>query len=141
MKALSVLPPWWWFILHGGKDIENRDWPSYFRGTIYLHVGKTFEYEEIVMDAWTVANRMPGVKLPPAIDPDNFMPWIMELRRSSGCIVGKVDITGCVTSSSSPWFFGKYGFTLANPVAFARPIPFRGMPGLFHVPDGIELAA
>lgn len=36
MKALSVRAPWWWFILHAAKDIENRDWSTRFRGTVYL---------------------------------------------------------------------------------------------------------
>ncbi|MFC5861072.1 ASCH domain-containing protein [Acidicapsa dinghuensis] len=143
MKALSVLPPWWWFILHGYKDIENRSWPTNYRGTVYLHVGKTFEYEEIVEDLWTIFNRMPGVKLPgaDAIDSNNFVPFVMNLKCAAGCIVGKVDIVGCVRESPSPWFEGKFGFQLANPVAFALPVPWRGMPGLFDVPSSIELAS
>jgi hypothetical protein len=55
-----------------------------------------------------------------------------ELR---GAIVGKVDIVGCVPYSSSPWFFGRYGFVLKNPVAFSRPVPFKGELGFFDVPD------
>ena len=26
MKALTIKQPWAWAILHGGKDIENRNW-------------------------------------------------------------------------------------------------------------------
>ena len=137
MKALSVLPPWWWFILHGYKDIENRDWRTSFRGTVYLHVGKTFHYEEIVDDIWMISHRMPDARVPESFT-TGVAPFVMDLKLSAGCLVGKVDIVGCVTESSSPWFFGKYGFQLANPVALPRPIPFRGMPGLFDVPEDIE---
>lgn len=28
MKAISVRQPWAWLIIHGGKDIENRDCPN-----------------------------------------------------------------------------------------------------------------
>lgn len=132
MKALSVRSPWWWFILHAGKDIENRDWPTRFRGRIYLHAGKWFNEEEVYYD-W-----MFGAGL--VTKPDCFPSGIEldDLKRSCGCIVGKVDIVDCVMLSSSPWFFGKYGFVLRNPVIFAQPIPFKGMLGFFEVPDGIE---
>ena len=52
-----------------------------------------------------------------------------------GCIVGTVDIIDCVQESDSPWFFGKYGFVLANPVALESPIPLKGALGFFDVPD------
>jgi hypothetical protein len=66
-----------------------------------------------------------------------------EMRAAGGCIVGKVDIVDCVTANSgvaasrSPWFFGRYGFVLANPIAFAAPIPCKGALGFFTVPDEV----
>jgi hypothetical protein len=30
-------PPWWSWILEGGKDIENRSWSTDYRGTILVH--------------------------------------------------------------------------------------------------------
>ena len=30
-----------------------------------------------------------------------------------------------------------YGWVLANPQAFAEPVPWRGRPGLFEVADGV----
>ena len=50
MKALSIRAPWWFAILHFGKDIENRTWATNFRGTVYLHAGKWFEREEVAWD-------------------------------------------------------------------------------------------
>mgnify|MGYP006363525131 CR=1 FL=1 len=34
MKALSIRAPWWWAILYAGKDIENREWATRFRGPV-----------------------------------------------------------------------------------------------------------
>ena len=34
MKALSIRQPWAWAIINAGKDIENRQWPTKFRGSI-----------------------------------------------------------------------------------------------------------
>ena len=128
MKGLSVRAPWWWAILHLGKDIENRDWYTNFRGTVYLHAGKFWKPEEIDEDvddiAFIMGDKMEGVDFPPA-----------NLRDGCGCIVGKVDIVDCVKKSESRWFFGDYGFVLRNPIAFPRPIPFKGALGFFDVPD------
>ena len=40
MKALSIRQPWAWLIIHGGKDIENRCWPTKFRGRMLIHAAK-----------------------------------------------------------------------------------------------------
>lgn len=128
-KALSVRAPWWWSILRGGKDIENRDWWTGYRGPVLLHASKWWRTIE-VLDDLSFAGPLAEQSGAPKVT--------MEMiRPHGGCIVGMVDIVGCVTSSTSPWFFGPYGFQLANPVAFAEPIPCRGMLGFFGVPDGV----
>jgi len=128
MKALSVRAPWWWAILHLGKDIENRDWPTGFRGTIYLHASKHWSRREIEEDAYdirNICNSETGV-----IPFDEVLP-------GCGCIVGSVEIVDCVSESRSPWFFGRYGFVLAHPIAYRKPIPFKGALGFFEVPDAL----
>jgi hypothetical protein len=62
-KAISVRAPWWWFILHEKKDIENRDWSTNFRGTVYLHSSKWFSKPKVIEDAhlavaWPGSNRL-----------------------------------------------------------------------------------
>jgi hypothetical protein len=49
-QAISIRAPWWLFILHGGKDVENRDWPTRFRGTVYLHSSSWWRGSEIFED-------------------------------------------------------------------------------------------
>ena len=34
MRALSIKQPWSWLIVHGHKDIENRDWSTQLRGRV-----------------------------------------------------------------------------------------------------------
>lgn len=133
MKALSVRAPWWWFILHAGKDIENRDWPTKFRGTIYLHASKWYVHQDVVDDVY-FAERTCGIQ------PYSTNPY-EHLKPNGGCIVGKVDIVDCVEESDSPWFSGRYGFVLKNPVPFAKPIPLKGALGFFEVPDESTHAA
>ena len=40
---------------------------------------------------------------------------------------------GCVHESDSPWFEGPHGFVLRNPLAYEKPIPYRGKLGFFEV--------
>ncbi len=124
MKAISIRQPWAWLIIHGGKDIENRDWSTAVRGPVLVHASKGMtrsEYQE------AADNYDPG-----DIGPD--LPPFEALER--GGIVGQVEIVGCANKSTSPWFSGKFGFVLANP----KPLPFRpyrGMLGFFEVPDPV----
>lgn len=129
-KALSVRAPWWWLILHGGKDIENRDWPTNYRGTVLIHASKWWRTIEVLEDmswGYPLAQRHCGRRFTAEDD----------IRPFGGCIVGMVDIVGCVSASDSPWFFGDYGFHLADPVAFREPIPCKGALGFFTVPPDV----
>lgn len=123
MKALSILQPWAWLIVQGHKDIENRNWKDWnpglkFRGEFLIHAGKGFDKE---FD-WLMAEEI--LKC--------YMPAPASADYQRGGIIGIAEITGCVTESDSPWFFGPYGFTIKN----ARPLPFmpyKGQLGFFDV--------
>lgn len=122
--ALSIRQPWAWLILYAGKDIENRDWPTKFRGRVLIHASKTCtkrEYED-AMDFMTDRQILQGIGM--------NIPSIKGMDR--GGIVGSVEIVDCVTRSDSPWFTGQYGFVLRNP----KPMPFipwKGRLGFFNV--------
>lgn len=120
MKALSIRQPWAWLILHGGKNIENREWSTKFRGWFLIHASKGMTRDEYDAAEW-MANEN-GVKLPP----------FETLER--GGIVGMAKLGNCVTGSDSPWFVGRYGFVLDE----VKPLPFqplKGALGLFDVPN------
>lgn len=40
IPILSIRQPWADLIVSGKKDIENRSWPTKFRGSFYIHAGK-----------------------------------------------------------------------------------------------------
>jgi hypothetical protein len=128
MKALSIRAPWWWFILHAGKDIENRDWPTKFRGTVYVHASKWWSKSAVIEDAHVAMDCYERADVPCKAE----MKW-EAMKARGGCIVGTVDIVDCVSESKSPWFFGQYGFVLANPRALPEPIPCKGALGFFDV--------
>ena len=126
MKALSVRQPWAWLIIHGGKDIENRTWPTKFRGQSLIHAAKGMtrhEYETVEGDLLCHAGTA-AVDLPP----------YEELAR--GGIIGSVEVVDCVSASDSAWFAGPYGFVLRSPSPMEF-LPFKGQLGFFEVPDDL----
>ncbi len=143
MKALSIKQPWAWLICKGLKDIENRTWPTNVRGRVYVHAGKTVDVEALLHmeDFPENYNFHLGDKVM-----GDLVSIIEPLR---GAIIGEVDITGCKfrfpdenDNLYSHWHVrGQYGFTLANPVLYDKPIPYRGQLGFFEVefPNPIEV--
>ena len=102
VRALSIRQPWCHHILHDGKDVENRDWPTRYRGWFLVHAGKAL---------------------------DGTLPLALaDVPR--GGIVGAARITDCVSSSDSYWWMGKFGFVLANAVPIPL-VPCKGSLGFF----------
>jgi hypothetical protein len=147
MLALSIRQPWASLILKGGKDIENRDWPTKYRGRILIHAAKGMtraEHEDAIHFA------VQAIQADPRNKDANRRTTLRDLgfdfdALPRGGIVGSVEITACVADSASPWFVGKYGFMLRDP----KPLPFtpwKGQLGFFDVPEAAltqpaELAA
>lgn len=108
MKCLSIRQPWAWIICAGIKDVENRVWPTQFRGEFLVHAGKTIDRDgiEYLKDM--------GFRVP---DP---LP-------TCG-IVGIATIIDCVESSRSKWFGGPFGFVIKD----AYPVKFAPLPGMLR---------
>lgn len=124
MRCLSIRQPWAWCIIHAGKDIENRDWPTRVRGRVLIHASKGMtrhEWHDCLSTLHAISVERP---FPSGL----ALPSFSELER--GGIVGEVEITDCVDRSDSPWFFGRYGFVLRNPVALPFT-PLKGRLGFF----------
>lgn len=119
MKALSVRQPWAWAIFYAGKDIENRGWPTRHRGGLIIHAAKTYDSSghDLLVQRF-------GLTIP-TMDKLKF-----------GGLIGTVNLIDCVTESVSPWFFGPYGFVMAErtPITF---VPCRGALGFFDV-SGVD---
>lgn len=135
MKALSIMQPWAQLIVDGIKPVENRTWPTTFRGSFLIHAGKKFDFEGYI---WLVNN---WYKHGLPLSVGDLFDHKKENDFPRGGIIGQAEIVDCVTSHPSPFFSGPYGFVIAN----AKPIeprPLRGMLGFFEVPwsMAIELA-
>jgi len=112
LKAITVVQPWAWAIAHIGKNIENRPWYTYQRGTIAIHAGKKWWHED----------RMPrGVRQPE--DAEIF----------TGAIIAIADLVDCVDHARSKWFHGPYGWVLDNVRPLKIPVFCSGALGFWKV--------
>ena len=84
VRVLTVRQPWAWAIIQGGKDVENRSWPTKHRGRLLIHAGSAFE-----RDGYETVKRLATV-LPPSAN---------EFVR--GAIIGVVELVDCVQDSDS----------------------------------------
>lgn len=127
MKALSILQPWAWAIVHGTKRIENRTWSTKYRGPLALLAGKSPRL---------LAGSQPTdwhVPLPGLPDFDSL---------AFGAIVGICRLVECVPVSvyrdrRPAYAEGPWCWILRDVAALAKPIPWKGEQGLFEVPDSV----
>ena len=136
MIALSIRQPWASLILKAGKDIENRCWPTKFRGRILIHAAKVMTRAEhgdaIAFAVETIQADQRNARPTKQTTLRDLGFAFDELQR--GGIVGSVDIVGCVSNSDSPWFVGEFGFVLREPKILPFT-PWKGQLGFFDVPQ------
>jgi hypothetical protein len=112
MKTLSVRQPWAFAILHLGKDIENRSWPTDYRGPLAIHASKRIDREAVSdLERWFEIN-------------------INDHELVTGAIVGTVDLVDCLPPESpgdesiGEWGEpGQYHWLLSNPARSIGPFP------------------
>lgn len=115
MKTITIKQPWANLICSGVKDIENRTWPTKFRGRVLVHAGAkssksfNFSYEQ-------------SMAMKDIIDDDTLF--------LNSAIIGSVEIVDCVLNHPSIWaekdtLQGEpiiYNWVLANPEMLIKPI-------------------
>ncbi len=127
LPALSLRQPWAWAIFHSDKTIENRTWGTSYRGRIRIHAAKTWDD-----DGYAFISGEMGL-----IVPSEFQ---MRDEGMMGAYVGEVTVLDCCRFSPclghdhGAWAFGPICWILEDPIAYPKPKPGRGYPGLYY-PD------
>lgn len=139
MKCISLWQPHASLIGHG-KTIESRSWPTKYRGLLAIHAAKKvltpcdlLEFGGEFWDAYAktgLGGKANVIALP------------------HGCIIAVANLVACVSTNTVLYrprifkerLFGDYSvnrfaWILEDIKALKTPIPFRGMQGLFEVPD------
>lgn len=123
MKALSIMQPWAYAILHLGKDIENRTWRTHYRGPLLVHAGKKIDTA--------------------AVERLTDIGFTLPRRFDRGGIVGEIELVDCVPEESldpdRQWANGPFCWVLRNPMPAKSFQPCRGQLGIFEVMKQKEL--
>ena len=126
MKAITICQPYADLIClpdddSRAKRVENRTWPTKYRGPLLIHAGKSRQ--------WLTDSPPAGMLF--------------------GYIIGMCELRDCVTiqeasvSKRWPWLkfhehcSGPWCWVLAECQRFSEPIPYRGAQGLFDIPGEV----
>ncbi|WP_250572668.1 ASCH domain-containing protein [Nonomuraea sediminis] len=121
MRMLTVRQPWAALLVAGIKDVENRSWPTPYRGRLLIHAGLKTDAE-----GFELMERL-GVTLDGPL--------------LHGVIVGSVDLVDIRDDSASPWAApGAHHWLLADAQPAVSPMTAVGALGLRPAPAGWERA-
>lgn len=123
VRAVSVARPWAGLIVRSGKDVENRTWPTSYRGRLVIHASQRWDAH--ATDLATAAG------LPSA-------------AREHPCgYLGTVDLVGVhharqCRGGCSLWAEpDSWHWVLLHPHALPAPLPGPGRLGLFTPPAAV----
>lgn len=117
-KALTICQPWAWAIVHGAKRVENRTWPTRYRGWLAIHAGKS--------KAWLCDDLPDGTPVPTDLVFGAVVgvAWLDDVVRPDAC-------------GDDPFAFGPWCWRLTKVSPLVEPVPCRGAQGLWDLPDDI----
>lgn len=124
--------PWAWLIIHGGKNIENREWFTSYRGPLAIHASAGMTKAQFY-GAWDFVREFdPGLA--------KRIPYFSSLPLVRGAVIGTVCQIGCVVESQSSWFQGKFGHVYTDPRPLVIPVPAKGQLGFWEWDERLGLA-
>lgn len=132
MKALTVCQPYAHLISRGLKPIENRDWPTFYRGPLYIHAGKSKQWLNLSDDG----TRDESYGIPLA---SMAFGAVVAIARLVDCLHiarvrhGEFD-TQYPQIRTHDHTNGPWCWVLAN-ISPIGPWPWRGSQGLFDIND------
>lgn len=129
-KAITVIEPWASAIVYAGKDIENRNWRTHYRGPIAIHAGCKC-YDDELQGLQRQVRGGPKKTLEHWIRKGQRRVWEECDLVHPSHVVGIGMLVDCVDRSSSPWFSGDWGWVLQGVIPI-YPVPMKGALGLWN---------
>ena len=136
MKALTICQPYPHLIcVTREKRVENRNWPTRYRGPLLIHAGKSRDWLDIEYLR------------------DEEIDYTYDIKLADmafGAVIGAATLHDCLHidairrgdyDAQMPWLKshehaeGPWCWVLTNRVLFPQPVPYKGQQGLFDIPD------
>ena len=141
-KAITLRPYWAWAVCHAGKRIENRSWPTKYRGRLLIHAGKGNKKTDAADRA---VLELLGIDAPP---PEDLV---------RGAIVAKTELADCqpytddnektlganlfprdLNLENDPFACGPFRWSLEKVSVLEKPVPMIGKLSIFNVKEEIR---
>lgn len=129
MKALTICQPYAHLIVNGDKLVENRDWPTRYRGRLLIHAGKSREWLDDGEEQEYAEAGAPLVF--GAVVGEAQLADVLHIARIEW---GEYD-------AKYPWLrehghtHGPWCWVLQDVRRYDRPMPWKGAQGLWDFPD------
>jgi len=126
LLGLTICQPWAWAIAAGHKRVENRTWPTNYRGRLAIHAGKSRRWLHGTAELIEL-----GLAVPPG---DGLM---------FGAIVAVADLADVVRFDGAgflgrdPFASGPWCWLLENVRALGEPVACPGRQGLWRPSLGV----
>lgn len=154
MRALTVKQPWAHFIAKQQKTVENRTWPTDYRGLLAIHAGaysgwdKGAESSPVALEAWKHwAGTVNGIVRTPLTrgDAASFFTFgaVIAVAELAGCHFGPdfAGMCGATRPLCSPWAVrDQWHWVLEGVRRLDEPVPVRGKLGLWRLSEDAEKA-
>lgn len=135
MRCIALWQPWASLWLTDRKVHETRHWGTSHRGWLAVHAAKKIE------------KNFNGDPISDILVADYGTDWAETLPR--GAIIGAVNLTDCrqmrYTAPAHQddmecgnWEDERFAWRRADVIKLLEPIPYRGLQGIFTLPDGIS---
>lgn len=118
-------------IVRGEKRIENRTWPTKYRGLLYIHAGKSRDWWNDTIDPV----RYPAVEWGALVAIANLVECTSIGTIQTGLLDVEYPWVAGHTHVNGPWCW------ILEDVRRIRPIPWRGAQGLWDCAAVTESAA
>lgn len=115
IRALTIRQPWAAAIAYADKRVENRTWPTRYRGPVLIHTSKSVDRS--------------------ALRHEPMAAVVRGLQLTAGAVIAVARVTGCHGDDGecTPWSAtGHFHWTLAAEVApLTEPVAWSGHLGLW----------
>jgi hypothetical protein len=155
MKAISLWQPWASAIAIGSKRIETRGWATSYRGPLAIHAAKRCVKSELHNYSYDGHWHAAMFPLKKGHDLERplweFIPfgaiiaicYLSDCRRAESFPDAELDAPRKREGMSDTWtermmghfWPGRWGWVLDHIRSLKAPLPYKGMQGLFDVPD------
>ncbi|MGC5796463.1 ASCH domain-containing protein [Sphingomonas sp. NFX23] len=133
MRCISLWQPWASAVALGLKRIETRHWSTNYTGKLAIHAAKRWtgdERETAAMFAGLYDLRLAAPPLGAIVATAR----LVRCDRSEDILRRGI---GEMEEAFGNYGPGRFGWILDDIVMLDEPVPFRGMQGLFDVPDDL----